>query len=262
MPEEPKPTPTPAAEAVPAAGQAKPSPPAPVEPAELVRFEKVTKSFGTGPAAKVAVQNVSFVVHDQPNSGELIAIVGPSGCGKSTVLRMLAGLLPHHPPTTGEVWAFGKRIAGPSAERGMVDQKYSLMPHLTVADNIAFGLKLRGVAGSERRDRAHDWAKKVGLEGSEDKYPSELSGGMQQRVAIARALVFDPPVVLADEPTGNLDTASSDEVFQELRRMHRERSTSFVIVTHDPRLAARCDRVVELVDGAIARDEPVTASQP
>jgi lipoprotein-releasing system ATP-binding protein len=95
-----------------------------------------------------------------------------------------------------------------------------------------------------------------------DKRPSELSGGMQQRVAIARALVFDPPLVLADEPTGNLDTASSDEVFRELRRMHGERGTSFVVVTHDPRLAARCDRVVELVDGAIARDEPIVSTDP
>jgi lipoprotein-releasing system ATP-binding protein len=97
----------------------------------------------------------------------------------------------------------------------------------------------------------------VGLADAMQKWPAELSGGMQQRVAIARALVQEPPLVLADEPTGNLDTASSDEVFVQLRRMHAERGTSFLIVTHDPRLAARCDRVVELVDGRIARDEVV-----
>jgi lipoprotein-releasing system ATP-binding protein len=99
----------------------------------------------------------------------------------------------------------------------------------------------------------------VGLAGAMHKRPGELSGGMQQRVAIARALIMEPPLVLADEPTGNLDTASSDDVFAQLRRLHAERGISFVIVTHDPRLAARCDRVVELVDGRIARDEPVKA---
>ena len=172
---------------------------------ELVRFEKVTKLFGTGPSARVAIENVSFVVHDLPNSGELIAIVGPSGCGKSTLLRMLAGLRPHYPPTTGTVTTFGRAVAGPSSERGMVDQKYSLMPHLTVLDNIAFGLKLQGISAKERRDRAREWTAKVGLEGTEEKYPFELSGGMQQRVAIAATLVLQPKILLMDEPFGALD---------------------------------------------------------
>src|SRR5947207_766568 len=144
-------------------------------PPELVRFDKVTKSFGVGPEARVAIQDVSFVVHDLPDKGELVAVVGPSGCGKSTVLRIIAGLRPHHPPTSGEAKVFGKSIERPGAERGMVDQKYSLMPHLTVLENIAFGLMLRGVPARERRDRAREWASKVGLEGTEEKYPSELS---------------------------------------------------------------------------------------
>ena len=114
----------------------------------------------------------------------------------------------------------------------------------------------------QQRERARELLAAVGLANAMDKRPSELSGGMQQRVAIARALVFDPPLVLADEPTGNLDTASSDEVFVELRRMHKERGTSFIIVTHDPRLAARCDRLVELVDGKIARDEATARTAP
>jgi lipoprotein-releasing system ATP-binding protein len=118
-------------------------------------------------------------------------------------------------------------------------------------------LLAQGTVSAADRQRARELLEAVGLAGAMDKRPSELSGGMQQRVAIARALVLDPPLVLADEPTGNLDTASSDEVFALLRRMHAERGTSFVVVTHDPRLAARCDRLVELIDGRIARDEPI-----
>src|SRR5215210_3393641 len=118
---------------------------------EVVTFRNVTKSFGEGEERKVAVEDVSFVVHDLPGKGELVCIVGPSGCGKSTVLRMIAGLAPQFPPTSGEALVFGKPIAGPSADRGVVDQKYSLLPHLTVIDNIGFGLRLRGVAYKERR---------------------------------------------------------------------------------------------------------------
>jgi NitT/TauT family transport system ATP-binding protein len=137
------------------------------QPVEVVRFEHVTKSFGSGREAKIAIQDVSFVVHDLPNTGELISIVGPSGCGKSTLLRLIAGLRPHFPPTSGSAYVFGKLIEKPGSDRGMVDQKYSLMPHLTVAENIAFGLQLRGVGRRERLARAREWAHKVGLDGSE-----------------------------------------------------------------------------------------------
>ncbi len=239
-----------------------PSPAAPVAsavplvPAELVRFTNVTKSFGEGPEAKVAVQGVSFVVHDLPNAGELIAIVGPSGCGKSTVLRILAGLRPHFPPTSGEVHAFGQPITGPAADRGMVDQKYSLMPHLTVQENIAFGLKLRGVSGKERRERAHVWAKKVGLDGAENKYPSELSGGMQQRVSIAATLILEPKILLMDEPFGALDPKIRMQMQELLIALWREQQSTVFIVTHSMeeavylgdrilRMAARPGRLVE-----------------
>jgi NitT/TauT family transport system ATP-binding protein len=255
MPDEPK---SPAAEPTAKAQDAKaaPAPSAGSSLPELVRFDNVSKSFGQGVARKTAVQDVSFVVHDLPNTGELIAIVGPSGCGKSTVLRMLAGLAPHYPPTVGEVRAFGKIITGPSAERGMVDQKYSLMPHLTVADNIAFGLKLRGVAGRERRDRAHDWAKKVGLEGSEDKYPSELSGGMQQRVSIAATLILEPKILLMDEPFGALDPKIRMQMQELLVQLWREQQSTVFLVTHSMeeavylgdrvlRMAAKPGRLVE-----------------
>src|SRR5215207_6071436 len=153
----------------------KPSQPAPetkestpVKPADIpatrpdvVVFKNVTKVFGQGADAKVAIQDVSFKVEDLPNTGELITIVGPSGCGKSTVLRSIAALKPHFPPTSGEVLIMGKPVQEPGPDRGLVDQKYSLLPHLTVIDNIAFGLKLRGTPRSDRLARSHDWIKKV-----------------------------------------------------------------------------------------------------
>ena len=241
-----------------AAVAAPPAPASPVAPGlpELVRFDKVNKSFGADPDAKIAVQDVSFVVHDLPNTGELIAVVGPSGCGKSTVLRMLAGLRPHFPPTTGTVTAFGKPIEKPGSDRGMVDQKYSLMPHLTVAENIAFGLKLRGVSARDRRDRAHDWAKKVGLDGAESKYPSELSGGMQQRVSIAATLILEPKILLMDEPFGALDPKIRMQMQELLVRLWREQQSTVFIVTHSMeeavylgdrvlRMAAKPGRLVE-----------------
>jgi ABC-type nitrate/sulfonate/bicarbonate transport system ATPase subunit len=225
---------------------------------ELVRFDKVTKCFGHGPEAQVAVQEVSFVIHDLPDVGELIAIVGPSGCGKSTVLRMLAGLRPHFPPTSGEIRIFGETILQPGADRGMVDQKYSLMPHLTVRDNIAFGLMLRGVSRKERRARAAEWAKRVGLEGCEDKYPSELSGGMQQRVSIAATLILEPKILLMDEPFGALDPKIRMQMQELLVELWKEQQSTVFIVTHSVdeaiylgdrvlRMGAKPGRLVEIL---------------
>jgi len=225
---------------------------------ELVVFDKVTKTFGDGPHAKVAIKDVSFVVEDLPNVGELIAIVGQSGCGKSTVLRIIAGLEPHFPPTSGKVEVFGKTVDKPGADRGMVDQKYSLMPHLTVLDNIAFGLRLRDVRARERRDRAREWAKKVGLEGAEDKYPSELSGGMQQRVSIAATLILAPKILLMDEPFGALDPKTRMQMQELLVQLWKEQQSTVFIVTHSVeeaiylgdrvlRMAAKPGRLVEML---------------
>ncbi|MBI1853030.1 MAG: ABC transporter ATP-binding protein [Planctomycetes bacterium] len=199
---------------------------------ELVTFKNVTKIFGVGPEARVAIEDVSFTVHDLPGKGELVTIVGPSGCGKSTLLRIIAGLEPHFPPTRGEAIAFGKPIVEPGADRGLVDQKYSLLPHLTVLDNIAFGLRLRGVSRSERRDRALEWAKKVGLEGSEKKYPAELSGGMQQRVSIAATLILQPRILLMDEPFGALDPKIRLRMQELLIQLWKEQESTVFFVTH------------------------------
>jgi NitT/TauT family transport system ATP-binding protein len=199
---------------------------------DVVTFKNVTKKFGSGAAQKVAIQNVSFTVEDLPNIGELIAIVGPSGCGKSTLLRSIAALKPHFPPTEGEIRVFGQSVTCPGPDRGLVDQKYSLLPHLTVIENVAFGLKLRGVEGKERRDKAADWIKKVGLEGNENKYPSELSGGMQQRVSLAATLILGPRILLMDEPFGALDPGIRLRMQELLLNLWRQEEATVFIVTH------------------------------
>src|SRR5437588_1847826 len=129
---------------------------------ELVAFNKVTKTFGHGANAKVAIQDITFLVEDLPNKGELVTIVGPSGCGKSTLLRIISALHPHFPPTSGEVRIFGKPAERPGSDRGLVDQKYSLLPHLTVLANIACGLMLGGMSRSERCARSQEWVQRVG----------------------------------------------------------------------------------------------------
>jgi NitT/TauT family transport system ATP-binding protein len=198
----------------------------------VVVFKNVTKSFGAGAAARVAIQDICFVIEDLPDIGELITIVGPSGCGKSTLLRSIAALKPHFPPTKGEVLVFDKPVQEPGPDRGLVDQKYSLLPHLNVLENVAFGLKLRGISRSERRERAQIWVKKVGLEGSEDKFPSELSGGMQQRVALAATLILGPRILLMDEPFGALDPGIRLRMQELLMELWKEQQATVFLVTH------------------------------
>ena len=199
---------------------------------DVVVFKNVTKSFKEAGSARVAIQDICFAVEDAPNIGELVTIVGPSGCGKSTLLRIIAGLKPHFPPTKGEVHVFGKPVQEAGPDRGLVDQKYSLLPHLNVIENVAFGLKLRGTRRSERLDRAQDWIKKVGLEGSEKKYPSELSGGMQQRVAIAATLILQPRILLMDEPFGALDPGIRLRMQELLIKLWSEQEETVFLVTH------------------------------
>jgi NitT/TauT family transport system ATP-binding protein len=225
---------------------------------DVVVFKNVTKIFGQGPEAKVAIQDVSFVVEDLPELGELITIVGPSGCGKSTLLRTIASLKPHFPPTKGEVLVFGKAAEHPGPDRGLVDQKYSLLPHLPVLQNVAFGLKLRGVSRSEREERAAQWVKKVGLDGCEKKYPAELSGGMQQRVALAATLILGPRVLLMDEPFGALDPRIRLRMQELLIELWKEQAGTVFLVTHSVEeavylgdrifvMAAKPGRLVEIL---------------
>ena len=201
-------------------------------PTDVVTFDRVCKSFGKGAAAKVALQDIRFTIEDLPYVGELITLVGPSGCGKSTLLRIIAGLSPHFPPTSGKALVLGKPIQEPGPDRGLVDQKYSLLPHLNVIQNVAFGLKLRGVPRSERMAKASEWVKKVGLEGSETKFASELSGGMQQRVAIAATLILQPRILLMDEPFGALDPGIRLRMQELLIDLWKEQQSTVFLVTH------------------------------
>lgn len=197
-------------------------------PNSVVSFKNVTKKFGQ----KVAVQDITFDIFKNHDSGEMISLVGPSGCGKSTVLRMIAGLTPQYPQTSGDILIFEKNICGTSVDRGVVDQKYSLMPNLNVVDNIAFGLKLNGVGKKERKERAREWVKKINLEGSEEKYPSELSGGMQQRVSLAATLILCPKIILMDEPFGALDPKTRLRMQELLVSLWKEIKATVIIVTH------------------------------
>jgi len=204
---------------------------------------RLRKTFGR----VVAVDDVSL----EAAPGEFISLLGPSGCGKSTVLRMVAGLVE---PDRGEVVLAGEDITRVAVHRrnlGLVFQSYALFPHMTVFDNVAFGLRRRRVAEPELRPRVERMLDLVRLGTLGSRYPRELSGGQQQRVALARALVTEPRCVLADEPTGNLDRRTAGEVFALMLELNRAVGTSLVIVTHDPDLAARTDRTLHLVDGVL-----------
>ena len=198
--------------------------------ANIVDFHKVTKRFGN----LTVIRDVTFSVADLPNKGEFIAILGPSGCGKSTVLRLIAGLRPHHPATEGTVLVGGEPVVCPGSDRSMVFQDYTSFDNRTVEDNVAFGLECRGVPARERRERAREWISKVGLNVGRDaaKYPSELSGGMRQRVAIARTLILSPRIILMDEPFGALDPTTRLHMQALLVDLWKEAQATVFFVTH------------------------------
>lgn len=223
--------------------------------APLIELSDICKTYNAGlPNETEVLHGVSLRI----GRGEFAALIGPSGSGKSTLLNII-GLL--EGMTSGSYRIEGDEVAGLDdaaltlrrrSTLGFVFQFHHLLPAFSALENVTLPALMReGRITPAQRERARAVLAAVGLSDALSKRPGELSGGMQQRVAIARALVLEPQLVLADEPTGNLDTASSDEVFALMRRMHAQLHTSFLIVTHDPRLAARCDRVLELVDGRL-----------
>jgi NitT/TauT family transport system ATP-binding protein len=201
----------------------------------VVEFRNVTKTYNAGQAnAFTAIKDVNFVVADLVGKGEFVCILGPSGCGKSTILRLIAGLEPQHPATSGDVMVFDKPVSGPGADRGMVFQDYTSFDHRSVLGNIAFGLECQGVARDERNELARYWIEQAGLNVATDehKYPHELSGGMRQRVAIARTLVLHPRIILMDEPFGALDPQTRMNKQDLLVRLWRKVEATVFFVTH------------------------------
>jgi NitT/TauT family transport system ATP-binding protein len=197
----------------------------------VLELKNVSKTFVLPDGKSFqAIKDVDLVVEDVPGAGEFRVFLGPSGCGKSTILNIVAGLIE---PTTGQALLRGKAIAGPGPERGMVFQSYSSYPWLTVLDNVAFGLKLRGMPRAPREAEARTWIKKVGLEGSEKKYPRQLSGGMRQRVAIARTLAVKPQIVLMDEPFGALDVQTRLGMQNLINELWEQIEGTILFVTHD-----------------------------
>jgi NitT/TauT family transport system ATP-binding protein len=209
-----------------------PSPsPSPLPLPPIVSFDRVGKTYANG---FTAIRDVTFTVEDVPDKMEIITILGPSGCGKSTILRLIAGLPPQHPATTGTVLLSGRPVRGPGADRGMVFQDYTSFDNRTVEDNIAFGLECRGVPVKQRRAQAREWIAKVGLDVGRDalKYPHQLSGGMRQRVAIARSLILHPKILLMDEPFGALDPRTRLNMQDLLVGLAREAQATVFFVTH------------------------------
>jgi putative ABC transport system ATP-binding protein len=222
----------------------------------LIQAEQLTKVYGRGDTAVRALNGVSLSVRP----GEFVAIMGPSGCGKSSLLHLLGGL---DRPTGGRVEVDGHDLGRLSdtaltelrrRKMGFVFQFFNLIPVLDSVENAALPLTLDGQSMAKARAKATEWLKRVNLADKLGSRPDQLSGGQQQRVAIARALVAEPALVLADEPTGNLDTRASDEIAGLLRQVSDEWGRAVVMVTHDPRIAAYADRIIFLKDGTIVDD--------
>lgn len=210
-------------------------PPAAVARPAVVEFRHVTKTYHAGTNHEfTAIRDVTFVVEDLVDKGEFICVLGPSGCGKSTILRLIAGLAPQHPATSGEVLVLGMPVTRPGPDRGMVFQDYTSFDNRTVLDNVAFGLECQGVPRRRRYELARQWIEHVGLRVDTDqyKYPHELSGGMRQRVAIARTLALRPRIILMDEPFGALDPQTRMNMQDLLVGLWREVEATVFFVTH------------------------------
>jgi putative ABC transport system ATP-binding protein len=227
-----------------------------VEP--LIETRELCKTYDAGGMAVAALRGVSLTIH----AGEFVALVGPSGSGKSTLMYLL-GLLDH--PTSGEYRLDGVDVGGlgraaaarlRNEKMGFVFQGFHLLPRQNALENAALPLLYSGVGRGERQRRAEELLDRVGLADRVEHRPNQLSGGQQQRVAIARALINRPRLLLADEPTGNLDSATGAEILAEFRRLHKSDGQTIILVTHDPEVARTANRIITLRDGKIAADVP------
>jgi putative ABC transport system ATP-binding protein len=223
----------------------------------IVQCDSLSRRYGTGDTSFYAVNEVSLAIGE----GEFLSLSGPSGSGKTTLMNLLSGL---DSPTSGQVSLDGRRLD--TLERnaladlrlrriGFVFQAYNLIPVLSARENVEFIMQLQGVPAKTRRERAEAMLEEVELKGLVDRRPGELSGGQQQRVAVARAMASAPAIVFADEPTANLDSATTDGLLTLMRRLNESRGMTFCIATHDPRVIEHTRRRIHMRDGRIESDE-------
>ena len=226
---------------------------------EILRAENLTKIYGTGENQVVALDHVSFSV----NKGEFLAIIGPSGSGKSTLLHILGGV---DTPTSGKVYMEGTDVYAQKEEQlaifrrrqvGLIYQFYNLIPVLNVVENMTLPVRMDG--RPVNKEHLNELLEILSLKGRENHLPNQLSGGQQQRVSIGRALMNAPAVVLADEPTGNLDSKNSQEIVELLKYSNQKFNQTLIVITHDENIALQADRIIAIEDGKITRDEVISA---
>lgn len=226
---------------------------------EILRAENLTKIYGTGENQVVALDHVSFSV----NKGEFLAIIGPSGSGKSTLLHILGGV---DTPTSGKVYMEGNDVYAQKEEQlaifrrrqvGLIYQFYNLIPVLNVVENMTLPVRMDG--RPVNKEHLNELLEILSLKGRENHLPNQLSGGQQQRVSIGRALMNAPAVVLADEPTGNLDSKNSQEIVELLKYSNQKFNQTLIVITHDENIALQADRIIAIEDGKITRDEVIRA---
>ncbi len=225
----------------------------------IVRCEDLSRIYNQGRLEVRALDAVNLRI----NSGEFVSVAGPSGSGKSTLLNLIGAL---DQPTNGKIWVGEEMLNGLNKTQladlrlrriGFVFQSYNLVPVLSAVENVEFVLQLQGVAAKQRRDRAQQMLQRVGLEGLENRQPAELSGGQQQRVAVARAIASHPDLLLADEPSANLDSKTTSELMALLSELNATLGTTIVMVTHDAAVMRFAKRQIQMLDGRILRDDTV-----